>query len=98
MISSPGTTMNRIQDRLFRLTDEIDRLRREERLTDGELGMFEHIDDDAQRDAAVGGPLERDDARVTASDVARSRRALQHLRAKRTRLEGKRERLLKRLG
>lgn len=90
--------MARIHDRLFRLTDQINRLREEERLTDGELGMLEHIDDDARRDAAVGGPLERDDARMTADDVARFQRALGHLRSKRRRLEQKRERLLKRLG
>jgi len=98
MISSPDTTMSRIHVRLFRITDEIDRLRLEERLTDGELGMLEHIDDDAQRDAAVGGSLERDDARVTASDVETSRRALRHLRGKLAKLEAKRDRLLKRLG
>ena len=90
--------MSRKHDRLFRLTDRIDRLRAEERLTDGELGMLEHIDDDAQRDAAGGGPLERDDARMTASDVARFRKTLGSLRRKRRRLEEKRERLLKRLG
>ena len=90
--------MARIHDRLFRLTDQINRLREEERLTDGELGMLEHIDDDARRDAAGGGPLERDDARMTASDVDRFRKTLGHLRSKRRRLEQKRERLLKRLG
>jgi len=90
--------MARIHDRLFRLTDQINRLREEEGLTDGELGMLEHIDDDAQRDASVGGPLERDDARMTEADVARFRQALGHLRSKRRRLEEKRERLLKRLG
>ncbi|MCJ7724800.1 MAG: hypothetical protein MUP76_00200 [Acidimicrobiia bacterium] len=93
-----GTTMSRIHDRLFRLTDEIDRLRAEERLTAGELGMLRHIDDDAQRDAAVGGPLERDDARMTAADVERFRKTLASMGAKRARLEAKRERLLKRLG
>ncbi len=90
--------MARIHDRLFKLTDRINRLREEERLTDGELGMLEHLDDDARRDAAGGGPLERDDARMTEGDVARFRKALGHLRSKRRRLEQKRERLLKRLG
>ena len=90
--------MARIHSRLFRLNDRIDGLREEERLTDGELGMLEHIDDDARRDAAGGGPLERDDARMTAGDVARFRRTLGHLRSKLRRLEQKRERLLKRLG
>lgn len=98
MISAPGTTMSRIHDRLFRLNEEIDRLRAEERLTEGELGMLEHLDDDARRDAAVGGPLERDDARMTAGDVARFRTTLAGLQSRRARLEAKRERLLERLG
>lgn len=98
MISGPGTTMSRIHDRLFRLNEEIDRLRAEERLTAGELGMLEHIDDDAQRDAAVGGPLERDDARMTAADVERFRRTLASMDARLSRLVAKRERLLRRLG
>jgi len=98
MISVSGTTMSRIHDRLFRLNERIDRLRAEERLTAGELGMLEHIDDDAQRDAAVGGPLERDEARMTAGDVERFRRTLASMADKLSRLEAKRERLLKRLG
>ena len=98
MISALDTIMSRKHDRLFRLTDRIDRLRAEERLTDGELGMLEHIDDDAQRDAAGGSPLDRDDARMTSADVARFRKTLGSLRRKRRRLEEKRERLLKRLG
>ena len=63
MVSRRRSLMARIHDRLFRLTDKIDRLREERRLTDAELGMLEHIDDDAQRDAAVGGPLERGQGR-----------------------------------
>jgi hypothetical protein len=89
--------MPRIHDRLFRITDEIDRLRDEERLTAAELEMLEHIDDDARRDAAVGGPLERDDARMTSADVDRFRRALRQLAARRRKLEQKRDRLLRRL-
>jgi hypothetical protein len=90
--------MARIHDRLFRLNDEIARLREEERLTVAELDVLEHLDDDARRDAAVGGPLERDDARTTASDVERFRRALGDLAARRKRLEAKRDQLLRRLG
>ena len=90
--------MSRLHDRLFRITDEIDRLREQERLAGAELDVLLHLDDDARRDAAVGGPLERDDARVTAADVARFRKHLAALNAKRRHLEHKRERLLKRLG
>lgn len=90
--------MSRLHERLFRLTDEIDRLREEERLTAAELDVLVHLDDDAQRDAAAGGPLERDDARMTAADVARFRKNLAVVNARRRHLERKRERLLKRLG
>jgi hypothetical protein len=87
----------RLQARLFRLNDDIGYLREEERRTAEELRVHEHLDDDARRDAAVGGPLERDDARATAADVARFRRTLESLRRRRELLEAKRDRLLKRL-
>ena len=90
--------MARIHDRLFRLNEEIARLQEQERLTAAELDVLRHLDDDARRDAAVGGPLERDDARSTAADVARFTGALAHLRDRRERLEAKRDRLLARLG
>lgn len=90
--------MSRITDRLFRINDQLDRLREETRLVAEELRMHEHLDDDARRDAAVGGPLERDDARMTAGDVARFRKNLTDLEKKSHRLEAKRERLLRRLG
>ena len=89
--------MSRRTDRLFRITDEIERLDEEIRLTAEELAMLRHIDDDARRDAAVGGPLERDDARITSGDVARFEKALADLEAKRARLEDKRRKLLERL-
>ena len=90
--------MGHLEQRLFRINDAIARLGEQARLTAEELNMLEHIDDDAQRDASVGGPLERDDARITGQDVDRFRRALDAIVAKRTRLESKRDRLLKRLG
>ena len=89
----------RLQKRLFRITDEIVRIREDERRTSEELHIHEHLDDDARRDAAVSGaPLDRDDARQTAADVERFRRAVESLRRRRERLEAKRERLLQRLG
>jgi len=89
----------RLQKRLFRLTDEIIRIGEEERLTAEELRIHRHLDDDAQRDAIVSEvPLAREDARETAGDVARFRRALLSLQVRRRRLEARRERLLRRLG
>jgi hypothetical protein len=89
---------SRLEKRLFRLNDEILRLQEEERLTAAELNMLEHLDDDARRDAAGGGPLERGDARESAADVARFRRTLGALQTEREALEAKRDRLLARLG
>jgi hypothetical protein len=90
--------MARIHERLFRINEEIARLQEEERLTAAELDVLRHLDDDARRDAAGGGPIERDDARMTAADVVRFRKALAHLRDKRAGLEAKRDRLLRKLG
>jgi hypothetical protein len=89
--------MGRREDHIFRLNDEIARLREELRLTDEELRIHQHLDDDARRDAAVGGPLDREDARDTAADVARFERLLDELRGRVLRLEHKRDRLLGRL-
>ena len=68
------------------------------RQTEEEWYVLQHLDDDAQRDAAVGGPIDRDDARGTARDVARFQRLITELRERLTRLEYKRVELLNRLG
>ncbi|NQV05949.1 hypothetical protein HQ535_05325 [bacterium] len=87
-----------IEQRIFRLQDDIARLDEEIRLTGGELEMLRHIDDDAQRDAAGGTPLDRDDARITLGDVVRFEKALADLVGRRERLQLKRLKLLRRLG
>ena len=85
--------------RLFRLNERLGRLTEDERLAAAELEVHRHLDDDARRDAAVSGnPIDREDARDTAADVARFRRLLTDLQEKRRRLEAKRDRLLARLG
>lgn len=90
--------MARSEERLFRLSEELARLREEIRLTAEELRIHQHLDDDARRDAAVGGPIEREDARETSADVARFQRLLDELERKAARLEEKRATLLARLG
>lgn len=63
-----------------------------------ELEMLRHIDDDARRDAAVtDNPLDRDDARETARDVARFEKVLADIADERDELEAKRDRLLGKL-
>ena len=91
--------MKRIERKLFRISDEIEALRRAEQLARDELTYHEHLNDDTQRDAAVSdSPIDRADARETASDVARFERHITQLRERRERLEAKRTRLLGRIG
>ena len=89
--------MKRLERRLFKLNDAIGGLRAEEARLVEELSMLEHIDDDAQRDAAVGDPFDRKDARMTAGDVGRIQSTLERLRAEIRRTELKRDHLLERL-
>ena len=90
--------MKRIERKLFRISDEIEALRRAEQLARDELTYHEHLNDDTQRDAAVSdSPIDRADARETASDVARFSRHLDDLRRRRLKLEEKRTKLLARL-
>jgi hypothetical protein len=90
--------MGRLERRIFKLNDEIAAIERAIDLTREELRIHEHLDDDARRDAAVGGPLERDDARETSRDVANFRRLLDIQSRHREALVRKRDRLLARLG
>ena len=90
--------MKRIERKLFQIGDEIKALEDAERLAHEELIYHQHLNDDAQRDAAVSdSPLDRADARETAGDVDRFERHLSSLRAQRKRLEERRRRLLDKL-
>jgi hypothetical protein len=91
--------MSLIHRRLFRLNERIARLAEEERLAGAELEVHRHLDDDARRDAAVSeSPIDREDARETAGDVARFTTLVADLQDRRRRLEARRDRLLARLG
>jgi hypothetical protein len=89
--------MRRAERKLFALTDEIARLRETFRQVEAELQVLEHLQDDAVRDASVGGPIEREDARETTGDVERFRRLVDDLRIRIARLEANRANLLTRL-
>ena len=89
--------MEQRTERLFRINDEISALRRDEYCAFEELIMLGHLDDDAQRDAAVSGSLLGSaDARATAGDVTRMERHVSALRAARERLERKRDQMQER--
>lgn len=100
-IGDPSDTLlfglNRTHNRLFRLNDQIEAIDREARQVGAELDYHRMINDDAQRDAAVGNYIDREEAGLTAGDVRRFERTLARLADKRRRLAAKRDRLLTRL-
>lgn len=90
--------VNRAEKRLFKLNDELARLRRDETLTLGELEMHAHLHDDDLRDALVSdAPYDRAQQRQSAKDVERLRGALDSVRAKIERAERSRAELLAKL-
>lgn len=90
--------MRRTEKRLFKLNEELARLRREEELTRGELEMHTHLLDDYQRDAVVSdAPTDRADARQSSKDVARLQGALESVRGRIARVERTRAELLAKL-
>jgi len=91
--------MKRIERKLFQLGDELAAIERALHLASEELVYHEHLNDDTQRDAAVSGsPVDRADARETASDVARFKRHIEQLRSKQAKLEAQRSKLIGKLG
>jgi uncharacterized protein YhaN len=90
--------MGRVERKLLRINDELAALERDRYLVAEELEYHRHINDDAQRDAAVSDhPLDRADARQTAADVARFEARLAELDDRRQRLIAKRGALLAKL-
>jgi hypothetical protein len=90
--------VRRLEKQLLAVIDEIARMHETIRQTEEELRIHQHLDDDARRDAVVGGPIEREDARVTAGDVARFQKLVGEMRSRLDHLEAKRTDLLARLG
>ena len=74
------------------------RLEAEIASTSAELEYHRSINDDAQRDAAVGNYIDREEAGATAADVRRFEKTLARLDAKRAGLVETRDRLLGKLG
>ena len=90
--------MKRTERALFRLGDEIAALDQAIYLAREELVFHDHLNDDAQRDAAVSeSPIDRSDARETAGDVLRIRAHIASLEKRRLKLDEKRNRLLEKL-
>lgn len=89
--------VKRIHRRLFRLNEKIARLEKEAGQVEAELEYHRAINDDAQRDAALGNYIDREEAGLTAADVRRFEKTLAGLRKRRDGLVVKRDRLLAKL-
>lgn len=82
----------------MKLNDEIAQLREDLRLLSEELNYHQHLDDDAQRDAAFGDAEDRALAYETKNDRLRFERLVQEVGESIARTEIRRDRLLDRLG
>ena len=90
--------MGRLEKRLFRIADQVAALVAERQQVSEELEFHRHIDDDAQRDAAVSGfDEDRLEATSTAADVRRFEKRLADIDDTLARLEQKRTALLAKL-
>lgn len=81
----------------MRLNDQLQALDAEEHLVREELSYHRHINDDAQRDAAIGNADDRAFAKDSARDVDRFEKALTEIAERRAKIEAKRISLLAKL-
>ena len=96
-IGSIEITLKRIHKRLFGLNEKISQIDAEARQVEAELEYHRSINEDAQRDAAVGNYIDREEAGLTAADVRRFEKTLALLAQKRAKLVDTRSRLLAKL-
>lgn len=89
--------MKRIHRRLFAVNDQITHIEQELALASAELEYHRAINDDAQRDAAIGNYIDREEAGLTRADVRRFEKTIAYLSQKRDIMLEKRDRLLNRL-
>jgi hypothetical protein len=89
--------MKRIHRKLFAVNDKIADIDRELRLTRSELEYHRSIDEDAQRDAAYGNYIDREEAGLTRGDVRRFEKTIDKLVARREGLAVKQAKLLDQL-
>lgn len=91
-------SLKRIHRRIFRLNDKISKLEAEIANAEAELEFHRSIDDDAQRDAAIGNYIDREEAKSTSADVRRFEKTIDQLRSKHADLVTKRDHLIATLG
>jgi predicted RNase H-like nuclease (RuvC/YqgF family) len=91
-------SLKRVHRRIFRLNDKIASLEAEISSAEAELEYHRSINEDAQRDAAVGNYIDREEAGATAADVGRFEKTISQLSEKRDQLIEKRDHLVATLG
>ena len=86
--------VKRAHRRIFRLNDRIAALEAEAGQVAAELEYHRSINDDAQRDAAVGNHIDRQEAGAVAADVRSFEKVLAGINSKIEKLARKRDRRL----
>ncbi len=94
----PWECLKRIHRRLFRLNDQIAKLQADAEKVAAELEFHRSINDDAQRDAAVGNYIDREEAGANRCRRPPVRADLGRSQARTGELVAKRDRLLAKLG
>ncbi|MBA3361302.1 MAG: hypothetical protein LC739_00230 [Actinobacteria bacterium] len=87
--------MRRVEKKLLKVLDELEALATQRRLVEAELEAHRHINDDAQRDAAMG--IDRLEALSTRAEVTRFKRLAQDIALRQRQLEETKTRLMSQL-
>ncbi len=90
--------MRRIERKIMKMNDQLAALREDLRLLTEELNYHQHLDDDAQRDAALGDAEDRALAYETNNDRLRFERLVRETQARIDKTEIRRARFLTDLG
>jgi hypothetical protein len=89
--------VKRVTKKIFIINDRIKDIDRELALTRAELEFHRSINEDAQRDAAVGNYIDREEAGLTRGDVRRFERTIDRLETRKAKLKDKRASMLDQL-
>jgi len=90
--------VRRIERKIMKINDQLAALREDLRLLTEELNYHQHLDDDAQRDAALGDAEDRALAYETNNDRLRFERLVRETQARIDKTEIRRARFLTDLG
>jgi hypothetical protein len=89
--------VRRVTKKIFIINDRIKDIDQELAFTRAELEYHRSINEDAQRDAAVGNYIDREEASLTRGDVRRFERTIDKLEARKMKLKEKRASMLDQL-